>query len=438
MVFVPFPDFEDDDFDDDDLDDDEFDDDGIAAAFTKPLPQADRLWRHPSEIGFAKAAEARARVDAPSPIVIRPSGWRTVTVGVGGGLAGALATMGILAGFGTFADTPPAPEIQTAAVVIEPSPTIPNPGTIQLSVDVPEMTRKVAPAIVRVEADTPTATSIGSAIAFRADGHFLTSADLVRDADRVFVIVSGSRTEATVIGADPFSNIAVLRVTGLSMVPPTIGDPTSLVTGSKSVVISVVSNGEVKPSPAEGVITVGRRIELPDGRILSNLIQTDATMTPGVRGGALLDSEGRLIGIMSTVVDDEAGSGSVGLATPIDLAIDLAEDYITYGEASSSWLGIVGSTLRDDTAESLGVPTGGIVINAVRSDSPAKNAGLRRDDIITHIDQQPVDSLTTFIMIMRQLDPGELIHIEKISDGQAVQLIAVVGDPPPGEGGTFR
>lgn len=422
---------------DDDWDDE--DDESDDSEFSAPLPPEDRLWRHPSEmrsapIGAPDFPPSLPTPSAPAPAVAAPTPsfpkWRILVAAMAAGSVGALATVAGLGLAGVF----------ERPIVVERvlEPAAPAPTTTQrlglrsealaADTDTAGIARKTAPAVPRLLAAKPTGQQEGSAVAFRSDGFFLTSAELVTGADKVELVSTGERAEARVVGIDTYSNIAILHIPGQRWRVPTFGSADDLVTGGDAVVLSAIDDGPSATSVSKGVFSaLEQRVTLADGRSLSGMVQTDARMGPTALGSALLDEEGEVVGIISTMGDGP--SGSVGLATPVDLALSVGDDIITHGDATRVWLGIIGSSVTDDVAQEFGID-GGVVVNLVVAGSPAEQAGIPPQAIITRVDGTDVRSMTDLVIALRRHEPNDFVRIETLIDGAEVSRLASLGQPP--------
>jgi len=391
-----------------------------------PPPVEDRLWRHPSEM----AHQARADAIQPPPTIVlaNPSRAHSIGVGVAGGLVGAALALGLVALLGRFG----------ALVVIER----PAPAVVRLDAPtateaisappdgVPVLTQQTAPAIARIESQTPTGVIAGSAVAIREDGYLLTSAELVRGDPNVDVVLSsGQRVKAEVVGYDPYTNVGVVHLRNQQLRVPAFDAESEHFSGEDVVVLSAVPAGAQAPIVAKGIIgTPSRTVPRPGGRTLIDMIQVDASMAPGVTGGALLTKDrGEVIGILSTVVADETGSQSIGLATTTRRALQAAENLIEVGMASKVWLGVDGSSVQDPQAEEQDLPDGAL-ITSVADASPAELAQLQPNDVITELNGVPTPSLTHLVLALRDHRVGQIVQMSFVRDGEQLTRLVILGE----------
>ena len=251
----------------------------------------------------------------------------------------------------------------------------------------------------------------GSGVVVTGDGFIVTSAHVVERTRRVRAsFVDGTEHDAEVVGIDPLSDLAVLRAEAHDLAAAELGDATALRVGQ--LVVAIGNPHGFNSSVTAGVVSaLGRSLPTRAGRIVDNVIQTDAALNPGNSGGALADALGRVVGINTAV----AGVG-LGLAVPINSATrQIIGSLMTEGRVRRAWLGIAGGPrpLPPRVARALG-RRGAVEIVEVSEDSPAAAAGLRAEDLIVAVDGQPVERVDH----LQRLMVGELI-------GRAVRLTIV-------------
>lgn len=392
--------------------------------FRRPLPPDDRIWRHPSELQYERQRESAARSSRRPPPV-----WAVTTLA---SVIGSLLTVASLAAVGAFdgdaaggADRPvPAAQPGQTSIL----------AAADLGGDLPsvvEIANAVRPAITRVEIETAAAVGSGSAVLFRDDGYLLTNAHVVADATQIRVVLEdGSEHDATLVGADEATDIAVLRIDGGPFPVATLGTAQSLQVGQDAVAIGSPLGLVGGASVTKGVVSaLGRRIDTPAGTTLHDMIQTDAPIAPGSSGGALLDGHGIVIGITTAIAVSEVGAEGLGFATPIDIAKAVADDIIEIGHAEHVWLGIRGTDLDAARASEIGVRGGASVLEVV-ADSPASAAGLQADDVILSIDDNPVTSMSGLVVALRTLEPGATVSFEVWRGDKRMDLEVTLAERP--------
>jgi S1-C subfamily serine protease len=254
------------------------------------------------------------------------------------------------------------------------------------------------------------------------DGLMLTSAHVVRHATEVMAeFGDGRETVADVIGTDPLSDLAVLRARGDVPPPVPYGDAGSLRVGQ--IVVALGNPHGLAGSVTAGIVSaLGRSLPTSNGRVVDEVIQTDAALNPGNSGGALADSRGHLVGVNTAV----AGVG-LGLAVPINSTTRTIIDALTRnGRVRRAWLGVAGSQrpLPADVAERFRQRTGLYVAELVKG-SPAASSGLRRGDLIVAAAGEPVRSATELQRFMVEEAIGQRVEITVLRNGALVDVVAV-------------
>ncbi len=397
------------------------------AGFRAPPPPDDRLWRHPSEIERTGPAPLHPRAaERPST-----NPWPVALVS---GLVGAALTLGVVASTGALHGR------GTSAGVVVPrsAPPAAAAGADAGAGDgagVVTIAETVGPAIARVEVSGPQ-RSTGSGVVFTEDGHVLTNAHVVEGAQSIDVVLAdGSEHRGRLVGSDTLTDIAVVAIEAEGpFAVAALGSAADLRVGQSTVAIGSPLGLIGGASVTTGVVSaLGRRVPSPDGPPLLDMIQTDAAIAPGSSGGALLDRSGNVIGITTAIALSQEGADGFGFATPIDIARAVAEDIMATGQATHVWLGIEGRDLDNRSAGDAGVD-GGAVVESVVEGGPAEAAGLAAGDVIVGLSAQTVPSMSALVIALRELDPGEVVDLEVLRDGERLTVSVELGTrPPPGE-----
>jgi S1-C subfamily serine protease len=362
----------------------------------------DRLWRHPSEIGATKAAAPPAPA---APRVKPPSAWAVAGLA---GVIGALLTAGLIAAVGGFT-TRELPVRSVEHVAVGQNVSAREITSVNAAV---EVAQKLRPSIVQITADADEGKVSGSGVVFRDDGHILTNHHVVDGASNVNVIAAdGRRLPAKVVGTDEDTDIAVLKVES-AMPAATLGSVRGVQVGQQAIAIGSPLGLAGGPSVTVGVVSaLGRPFDTPNGPLLVDMIQTDAPISPGSSGGALVDTAGNVIGITTGIaVAEGITSDSLGFATPIDIARDVAEQLLTTGHVVHIWLGVRGEDLDPTTGKTLGVPGGALVREVVKG-SPADRAGIKERDVITTVNGKSVTSMADVVMSVRSRKAGDTVKV---------------------------
>lgn len=279
---------------------------------------------------------------------------------------------------------------------------------------------RVLPSVASVTVRTRRGSGSGSASVIGADGLLLTSAHVVAEAQRVEgAFADGREFEARVIGADPLSDLAVLRASGLTPDALELGDASVLRVGQ--LVVALGNPLGLAGSVTAGVVSgLGRSLPTHSGRVIDEVIQTDASLNPGNSGGVLSDGAGRMVGVNTAV----AGVG-LGLAVPINATtLEIIDKLTRFGRVRRAWLGIAGVqvTLPPDVASKVGSPTGMQVASVVEG-SPAALAGVHRGDLVVELDGSRIVNSTAVQRLMVENAIDRRIEMTVWRNGALVDVI---------------
>ena len=269
-------------------------------------------------------------------------------------------------------------------------------------------------------------SSLGSGVILSADGYVLTNYHVIEDADALKVSANGTEYDATIVGTDESSDLAVIKLTGASgLTPIAIGDSDNLTTGEW--VMTIGSPFGLESSVATGIVSATSRSQIMSSEnssssgtsIYVNLIQTDAAINPGNSGGALVDSQGKLIGINTLITSDSGNYSGVGFAIPVNYAMEIANTIIEGKTPSHAQLGVTLVSVTSSLAQRYKLPaSSGAYISSVIADSSADNAGLEVGDIITKVDDITVTSASDLMIAVRLKSPGDTIEVTYNRDGK--------------------
>ncbi len=262
-------------------------------------------------------------------------------------------------------------------------------------------------------------------------GYILTNAHVVKGADRVTVLLAdGRQLDATVVGVDPLTEVAVVQVPGGDLPAAELGSTEDIPIGSWVIAIG-------NPFGYENSVTVGvlsakeREIKGPNNMVLADLLQTDASINPGNSGGALVDLNGRVVGMPTAVIPYAQG---MGFAVSIDVAGQVAERLIETGKMP--WLGIQHRPLLPEEARQAGLPEGkGSMIFGVVPGGPAERAGLRPRDFMVRIDDRAIEKRGDLSKAIRSYEAGDTVDVVLIRGGREMTLSVELGAVPPELGG---
>lgn len=286
---------------------------------------------------------------------------------------------------------------------------------------------------------TLTQSSLGSGVVLTADGYIVTNYHVIEGADAVEVTVEGETYEADVVGSDPSSDIAVVKAKDASSLTPIeIGDSDDLIIGEW--VMTIGSPFGLEQSVATGIVSATSRSQIMDSStdqygqstgettIYPNMIQTDAAINPGNSGGALVDADGKLIGINTLITSYSGNYSGVGFAIPVNYAVNLAQQIIDGKTPTHAQLGVSLSTVNAQNAQRYGLSVdSGAYVAAVSEGSGAAEAGLKEGDIITKFDGENVESASDLMLDVRSKNPGDKVTLEVNSNGETKQVEVTLG-----------
>ncbi|MDJ0923004.1 MAG: trypsin-like peptidase domain-containing protein [Acidimicrobiia bacterium] len=371
--------------------------------------------------------------DSPPPPSARP--WRAW---VFGGAAGAALLAGAFWVAGIFDD----PQITTDAsgrpvqVTEIREIVVPADGSASATA----VARKVVPSIVTVDVGTESATGTfdrfgsGSGVVLRDDGHIVTNHHVVTGAELVQVIFEDGRVyEAEIVGSDPRTDLAVLHISATNLLPIEIGSTESAEIGETAIAVGSPLGLEGGPSLTVGVISAfGRQVRTGpgDNEILFDMLQTDAPITRGSSGGALVDREGRLLGITAAIGVSSAGAEGVGFAIPIELVTRITDEIIATGSVSHAFLGVSLRNAFEADPDGAQVPAGAEILDFALDPSAAETAGLEPGDVIVGYNGNTVLVRDDLISGLRRLRVGDTVTLDVVRGGERLEVEVVLGTRP--------
>jgi S1-C subfamily serine protease len=328
-----------------------------------------------------------------------------------------------------------------------PTPVAPPGG---LAVAVRDVAEEVKPAVVQVTNEVALSqlnpsnvvpAGVGSGIIYDNQGHILTNNHVVEGAQKLVVSLPDGRSfPATLVGRDPRTDVAVIQISGQNLPVAELGDSSQLQVGDWVVAIGNALALPGGPTVTAGVVSaLGRSIAEPSssggaGPFLFDLIQTDAAINPGNSGGPLVDLQGQVVGL-NTLGAGQTTSGvqaqGIGFAVSIATAKEIATQLVQNGHAIHPYVGISYIPLNPSIAAQLGInQTQGIVIGQVVPGSPADQAGLQVNDVITAIDGQQLVGESDFALIVSRHQPGDTITLTVLRNSQQLSVQLTLGEAP--------
>jgi serine protease Do len=337
----------------------------------------------------------------------------------------------------------------TSSPAVQPSPTravvrptqVTNVTVTQDSAIV-EAVADVKPAVVTVINTLPPQRDMfgqvvepqasGSGVIISEEGYIVTNNHVVENSQSLEVIYADdTKVPATLVGADAFSDLAVLQVAGEVPDVAELGDSATLLPGEPAIAIGSPL-GVFKGTVTVGVVSaVGRRLQVAEGLWIEGLIQTDAAINQGNSGGPLINAAGQVIGINTAIVrGSQTGAVAEGLGFSIasNTVKEVSAQIIQFGKVRRPYLGVQWVPVDPQVASAYDLPVEyGAYIQEVEPGTPADRAGLEPGDIITAIDGQPIDAENGFVTVLMRFDPGDEVELTVVRDGREIPVNVTLG-----------
>ena len=272
-------------------------------------------------------------------------------------------------------------------------------------------------------------TSLGSGVIMSAQGIILTNHHVIRGADAIQVsLQDGRMVQAKVVGSDPETDIAVLKIDLKKLPVITLGHSDKLRVGD--VVLAIGNPFGVGQTVTMGIVSATGRNKLGINTF-ENFIQTDAAINPGNSGGALIDAEGNLVGINTAIFSRSGGNQGIGFAIPTSLAQNVMEEIIKHGRPQRGWLGIEAQVITPQIARALELKdTKGVVVVGVVRNGPAHKAGLQPGDVLVSIDGKKINEAREALLNISSHKPGSVVKLGILREGKSMMLQATAIERP--------
>jgi S1-C subfamily serine protease len=425
--------------------------------FPQPPPPGwdDRAAGPGSPSGSVRPPDTTGTVDAPSaPRRRRGAGAMLVL----GAILGALvATAAVLAVTGLATDA--GPEQAEEPVPAEPDEdddqervSAPSIEPLSESSIVPAVAEAVTPSVVRLDVSLSELDEdplsgrqqggLGSGVIFSSDGFIITNHHVVEDADDITVRLSdGEILDAEVVGSDELNDIAVVRVDETEELPAiNLRDNEEEPVQVGETVVAIGSPFGLDASVSAGIISaLNREIQIPEGQgpveIIPGVVQTDAAINPGNSGGALVDAQGRLVGINTAILSRTGASQGVGFAVSADQAISSAEQLIDQGFVRQPLLGVAGESVTPDLAEEFDLTVRrGAIVASIQEGTGAAESDLQVGDHLVQVDGEDLVDMADLVREVRTREPGEVIELGVVRNGETLEIEIEIGERPRDEG----
>ena len=278
-------------------------------------------------------------------------------------------------------------------------------------------------------ADPNPVTGLGSGVIVSPEGYLLTNDHVIAGASDIEVrLADGREARARLVGTDPESDIAVLKIDLPSLPVVALGRAAALQVGDP--VLAIGNPFNVGQTVTAGIVSALGRSRLGLSTF-ENFIQTDAAINPGNSGGALVDARGTLVGINTAIYSQGGGSLGIGFAVPVELAREVMESLVRDGRVVRGWIGVEQRDLVPDLAQALGLQgVRGVLITGVLADGPAGVAGMRPGDVVTRVGDRDVATTEQLLKAVAALRPGTRTALALQREGKAVTLNVTIGQRP--------
>lgn len=386
--------------------------------------QAGGASQDPSQDGAAHAALAHKK---------EHRGLKAGLAGLVGGVVGALVVALVLWGTGLVG----APASTSSPTSAQAGSSGSN-GTIEINAsnedaNVAEaVAAKALPSVVSVYCTYDDGSGMGSGVILDTDGDIITNYHVINGATAISVTIDGKSYDASVVGSDSSSDIAVIKadLKGASVTPIEVGDSDQLSVGEW--VMTVGSPFGLEQSVSQGIVSSLYRNELMTSSsgetIYTNLIQVDAAINPGNSGGALVNDQGQLVGICTLYSSDTESFAGIGFAIPGNYAVSIAKTIISGEPVTHAYIGLSMQTVNATNAAANGLSVNqGAYVAQVFADSPAQKAGIQAGDIVVEFDGQEITSADGMILAVRSHEIGDTVDVVVVRNDERKTLSVTLG-----------
>src|SRR5579863_9334644 len=272
---------------------------------------------------------------------------------------------------------------------------------------------------------------LGSGVIVSSNGYILTNNHVVDGASEVLVTLQDKRElKARVVGTDPSTDIAVIKIEGSNFPTLTLADSSKVEVGD--VVLAVGDPFGVGQTVTQGIVSATGRSGLGIEE-REDFIQTDAAINPGNSGGALVDDEGHLVGINTAIVGNSGGNVGIGFAVPINMAKHDMDSILAHGKVERGYMGVIPQDVTPALARTFHTSTNGALLGDVTPGSPAATAGLRKGDIVVDLNGQPITNANELRLRVGNMEPNTAITLKVLRDGKQMDVAMHLGDFPARE-----
>ncbi|MBV9319530.1 MAG: trypsin-like peptidase domain-containing protein [Mycobacterium sp.] len=328
-----------------------------------------------------------------------------------------LATLAVIVLAGCSSSVP------TGSSTTASSPPVGAAAAAPPSIDIPAVVRQVEPSVVTVLTDN----GVGSGIVYKDDGTIISNAHVVAGARQfTLAFADGQRVAGRVRASDDIADVAVLQAARRQLTAASFQQALPQV---GEAVVAIGSPLGFEATVTSGIVS-GLHRRIP-GTPLTDLVQTDAAISPGNSGGALLNAQGQVVGMNVAYIPPAAGAVALGFAIPAATVVDVADQLLATGRAQHAFIGIQPGTLTPQVARQLRVNrSAGVVVLAVVNPSPAADAGIQPGDIIVTVNGRDTPNSDVFSAVIHQTRPGDKVGLTLIRAGATQQASVTVAERP--------
>ena len=361
-------------------------------------------------------------------------GLRSLLFGLLGGVIGAAAVVAVLVvgGFVAMPSSTTSGKTGSTGTTSSSQTVTVNSGDSTDTTLANAVAQKALPSVVSINVTTSDGEGVGSGVVLDTDGNIVTNYHVIEGAQSISVSTGDASSDATVVGSDESSDLAVIKIDAgdAALTPIEVGDSSTLQVGDW--VMSLGSPFGLEQSVSTGIVSSLYRSTMlqntSGNTIYTNLIQTDATINPGNSGGALVDDEGKLVGINSLIESYSGSSSGVGFAIPGNYAVEVAQKLIAGQTVTHAYIGGSFQTVTANNARSNSLSVNqGAYVAELADDGPAAQAGIQKGDVITALDDEEITSSDALVLAVRSHSVGDTVTVTLMRGSKQMQVQVTLG-----------
>ena len=361
-------------------------------------------------------------------------GLRSLLFGLLGGVIGAVAVVAalVVGGFVAMPSSATSGKTGSAGTTSSSQTVTVNSGDSTDTTLANAVAQKALPSVVSINVTTSDGEGVGSGVVLDTDGNIVTNYHVIEGAQSISVSTGDASYDATVVGSDESSDLAVIKIDAgdAALTPIEVGDSSTLQVGDW--VMSLGSPFGLEQSVSTGIVSSLYRSTMlqntSGNTIYTNLIQTDATINPGNSGGALVDDEGKLVGINSLIESYSGSSSGVGFAIPGNYAVEVAQKLIAGQTVTHAYIGGSFQTVTANNARSNSLSVNqGAYVAELADDGPAAQAGIQKGDVITALDDEEITSSDALVLAVRSHSVGDTVTVTLMRGSKQMQVQVTLG-----------